>query len=218
MATSGEAKGNTAAATVGVLGTAAAGFLMYRAGLPISPDARTAMDPTKFALNWDLVAEALIAIIILSFIVERALAPLFESKWFINLETAREEAGKGAFKPLIAVVLAAAGCVMWQFDALSIILLHHSWTVIGAVITGAVIAGGSKASLKLFHDVMDVKSTAVRKKEEADQTRADAAQPPQDKAGAGAQPPAAPASDAGAVKAPTTVTSPPAGSIVAENK
>jgi len=33
-------------------------------------------------------------------------------------------------------------------------------TIPGELLTGAVVAGGSKASLKLFHDVLDVRSSA----------------------------------------------------------
>jgi hypothetical protein len=47
------------------------------------------------------------------------------------------------------------------------ILLKSKVTVLGAIITGAVVAGGSKASIKLFRDVLGFKSTAQREYEVA---------------------------------------------------
>lgn len=117
-------------------------------------------DPTLFGIDWSMVLEVLTVIIVLSFLVERALAPLFESRWFLIREVRRNEANrKGSYKPLIAVILSAAVCYIWQFDAISIIFHREHMTVFGAFVTGAVIAGGSKASIKLFHDVLNVKSS-----------------------------------------------------------
>lgn len=127
------------------------------------------IDPNLFALNWETVFEVLITIVILSFIVERSLALLFESSWFIEFDKQRKENGKGNFKPLIAFVVAAVGCILWQFDALSIILLRENVTILGSILTGAVVAGGSKASIKLFHDVLDVKSNAYAKAKQKSQ-------------------------------------------------
>jgi hypothetical protein len=123
-----------------------------------------ALDPTLFAVNWDVVFEVLVMIVVLAFVMERALAQLFESKLYIQLEARRE--GSNA-KSLIAFLAGAGGCYLWQFDVLSIILQREEMTVLGAILTGAVIAGGSKASLKLFQDVMDVKSSAHRRSGEA---------------------------------------------------
>ena len=125
----------------------------------------TAIDPNMFALNWDVVFEVLVTIVLLAFILERALAVLFESHLFVQMDERRGEQGKGSYKPLIAFVLAAVGCIVWQFDALSITLLKENVTILGAIITGGVVAGGSKGAMKLFHDVMDVKSGSYRNAE-----------------------------------------------------
>lgn len=135
--------------------------------MPLIPE-DTAMDPNLFALNWDVVFEVLITIILLSFILERALATLFESRLFLNWEKKKQSESKGSFKPLIAFVLSAIGCVLWQFDALSIILLRDQMTILGAVITGGVVAGGSKGAIALFHDVLDIKSKSYREMKESD--------------------------------------------------
>ena len=112
------------------------------------------MDPNLFHLDWERVGEVLTAIIVLSFVLERALAVPFESRFFIK----RFE-GKGV-KEWIAAGICVAVCIFWKFDAISMIILTDKTTVFGEIVTGCVIAGGSKASLKLFQDVMDVRSSA----------------------------------------------------------
>jgi len=66
------------------------------------------------------------------------------------------------WKEGLAFLLAAAICFAFRFDAISIIFLTGSITTEGTIITAAVVAGGSKASIKLFHDVLGVKSRAVK--------------------------------------------------------
>jgi len=112
------------------------------------------MDPNLFHLDWERVGEVLAAIVVLSFVLERALSLIFESKLFIKLFEGR------GIKEWIAGVICAAVCIIWKFDALSMIVLTEHTTLFGEIVTGAVIAGGSKASLKLFHDVLDVRSSA----------------------------------------------------------
>jgi hypothetical protein len=114
------------------------------------------MDPNLFHVDWGRLSEVLIAIIVMSFLIERALAVLFESRFFINRFKER------SLKELIAFIVAAAVCWYWDFDAVSMIFLKENVTVIGAIVTGAVVAGGSKASIKLFHDLMNVKSSAAK--------------------------------------------------------
>ena len=131
--------------------------------MPLFPQ-ESVMDPNLFALNWDVVFEVVVTIVLLAFILERALAVLFESRWFKQIEKGRETKDKGTFKPLIAFVVAAAGCVLWEFDALSIILLRDKVTILGAVITGAVVAGGSKGALTLFRNILKVREEAASAK------------------------------------------------------
>lgn len=116
------------------------------------------MDPNLFHVDWERTFEALVLIIILAFVVERALAVLFE----VPIIVARVPSGA---KALVAVGVSIWVCYVWHFDALSIIILAERTSVPGYIVTGAVIAGGSKASIKLFHDLLDVKSTAVREAE-----------------------------------------------------
>jgi hypothetical protein len=112
------------------------------------------MDPNLFHIDWERLGEVLIAIIVLSFLIERALAMLFESRFFIKRFKEK------SLKEIVAVSIGALVCWYWDFDALSMIFLKDSVTIFGTIITGAIIAGGSKASIKLFKDVMGVKSMA----------------------------------------------------------
>ena len=103
--------------------------------------------------------EVLFAIVVLSFLIERALAPLFESRFFLK----RFE--KKSFKELIAFAIGALVCWQWQFDAFSILLVQEQTSIYGSILTGSVVAGGSKASVKLFRDMMGVKSRVLQEED-----------------------------------------------------
>ena len=127
------------------------------------------MDPNQFYMDWERVITALSVIVILSFLLERALAPFFESRLFIDRF---KQKGR---KETIAVILGATICIVWKFDAISVIVLKDEMTIFGEILTGAVIAGGSKASIKLFRDVMGFGSTAqgeVDEKKKVEKKRA----------------------------------------------
>ncbi len=68
-------------------------------------------------------------------------------------------------KELVAFGLAAVICVFWKFDAISMILLREKTSIIGEIITAAVIAGGSKASITLFHSLMNIRSNAEQERQ-----------------------------------------------------
>ena len=112
------------------------------------------MDPNLFHLDWERVSEVLAAIVVLAFFVERALALLFEHRLFVKYFD------QSGLKEIIALVVAVFVCIRWNFDGLSMVLLTDRTTRIGEVLTGAGIAGGSKASIKLFHDVLNIRSSA----------------------------------------------------------
>lgn len=118
------------------------------------------MDPNLFALDWDRTAEVLATIIVLAFMLERALAWLFELEWWVRSQKAR------AARPFVTIVAAAWICWYLKFDAFSIILPQAKTNAIGYIVTAMVIAGGSKASIALFRDVMGAEST-VSKRERA---------------------------------------------------
>lgn len=137
------------------------------------------MDPNLFYIDFERLMEVLITIVVLSFFVERALSILFESRPFISRTESSEtlikmainegrptvnikpQEKKGGVKELISFSVSAIICFVWQFDAISITLqTKNEMTWYGMIITAAIIAGGSKGSIKLFKDVMGFKSTA----------------------------------------------------------
>jgi hypothetical protein len=113
------------------------------------------MDPNLFHIDGERLMEVLFTIVVLSFFVERALSVLFESRFFIK------RLSKKSLKELIAFIVGAVLCWYWDFDAISILLVKEKMTVYGFILTGAIIAGGSKGSVKLFKDLLGVKSSAA---------------------------------------------------------
>jgi hypothetical protein len=110
------------------------------------------MDPNLFRIDWQQTGEVLIAIVVLAFLVERALALIFESTFYVD------RISQYNIKELITFAVCFAICYRWELDGLSVILHGGKMTLIGEAMTAAVIAGGSKASLKLFRDVMGVEN------------------------------------------------------------
>lgn len=112
------------------------------------------MDPNLYYLDWERVAEVLAGIVLMAFVLERALALPFETHYFIN-----RAQGKN-LKELIAFVIAVLVCWYWDLDAISIIFPKERTTFLGIVVTGAVVAGGSKGAIKLFKNTMGFMSEA----------------------------------------------------------
>jgi hypothetical protein len=124
------------------------------------------MDPNLFHLDWERVFEVLATIIVLAFFVERALAVLFESRlWLGTRYGLRMDQSVG--KEAVAVLLSAAVCWWLKFDAPAIIVLQERTTPWGMLLTGLVVAGGSKASIKLFRDVLDTRSSLSKEVDQA---------------------------------------------------
>ena len=121
------------------------------------------MDPNLFHLDYERLFEVLFTIVVLSFFVERGLSVAFESRWFIKMYEANEK-WKG-LKELIALVVSIAVCAYWKFDALSIVFVsHETMRIPGYLMTGAIVAGGSKASIKFFRDVLGFMSNAEKER------------------------------------------------------
>jgi hypothetical protein len=110
------------------------------------------MEPEIASLDWNAILGALVAIVILAFFIERALALLFEWRHFHN------RLGTTGVKEPLAFCVALLVTWQWQFDALSQVMGADQVTFLGEVITAAVIGGGSKASIKLFRDVAGVRN------------------------------------------------------------
>jgi hypothetical protein len=115
------------------------------------------VDPNLFHLDWEQVAEVLVAIVVLAFIVERALALLFEWRPFVGARFSPY------VKEPIALLVSLAICSYWKLDALSVLLRGEQPRALGMLMTAAVIAGGSKAAVKLFRDVLGVESGSAKR-------------------------------------------------------
>ena len=124
------------------------------------------MDPNLIHLDWERTFEALMMIIVLAFILERALAVLFENKLYIMY------LDRAGLKEIVAVAVSIAVCVWWKFDAVSMIVLVTETNMPGYIITGAVIAGGSKASIKLFRDLLKIRSSSYEHRREIQANKA----------------------------------------------
>jgi uncharacterized membrane protein len=127
------------------------------------------MELDLFRIDWDVLIEVLITIIVLSFFIERVLSLVFEHRLYIK---AFDEKG---FKEPIAFITSFFVVYTWGLDAISIILSREEPHAIGYIITAGVIAGGSKASIKLFHDLLKVKSSAKNKSDGNKNNKDDAA-------------------------------------------
>jgi hypothetical protein len=128
------------------------------------------MDPNFFHVDLERAFESMVAIVLLSLFLERSLALVFEHRWYLaNFED------KGV-TPIVAFAVALYICWYWQFDAVSTIVLRESTSWPGYLITAGVIAGGSKASIKLFHDFLGIRSDALKEREAARKRASDQAQ------------------------------------------
>jgi hypothetical protein len=117
------------------------------------------MEPMLFRLEWDVTLEVLFTVSGLAFFSERALSLLFEHR--------RYETRFGGRGPSELIAYAVSVLIVWycEFDALAILMQHEANAWPGYLITGAMVAGGSKASINLFHDLLDVRSTYERRKQ-----------------------------------------------------
>lgn len=85
-------------------------------------------------------------------LVERTLSVFFENKYI-----SRFLQNKG-IKEFIAVLLCYLVCSSWNIDVISNIVGSESKTL-GIFITACSIAGGSKASITLFREVLNASNT-----------------------------------------------------------
>ena len=142
------------------------------------------VDPNLFYLDFERVSEVMLTIVVFAMFVERALAIVFESRFFIERvhytiqrggveQKAKEPNGSPlpidratprnrGLKEIIVVSVSFVVCWQWDFDALSILMpvSHPHMTLGGELFTGMIVAGGSKGAKKLFTDWLNIKSTA----------------------------------------------------------
>jgi len=118
------------------------------------------MDPVQFRIDWEVLMELLVTIIVLAFFIERALSIVFENRLFVN-----SRLDDNGSKEILSFLVSLAAVKWVGFDALAILFKLDAPRWPGYVMTAAIVAGGSKASIKLFQDLMDLKSSARRQKD-----------------------------------------------------
>ncbi len=104
-------------------------------------------------VNGNEVFTILWIIVVLSFMVERALAVLFEHRLWLRLETQFQLKG---LKELVAVLLTYQLGARTGFDALAL-MFHQPSVLQTRLVTALIIAGGSKGAVKLMQDVLGIK-------------------------------------------------------------
>jgi hypothetical protein len=135
------------------------------------------MNVDLFHIDYARLMEVLTTIVVLAFLLERALSVLFEHRWFIlwaegSLEKPKNRKG---LKEIIASVVSIAFCWWQGFDAVSIILQSSETpTFWGIAISGLIIAGGSKGSIALFKDALGCMSSAERERQTINKMKLDA--------------------------------------------
>ncbi|SEP73723.1 hypothetical protein [Nitrosomonas ureae] len=119
------------------------------------------------------VSGALLLLVALAMLLERALAIIFEYHWFQILAQKIE-----GLKTPIALLVSWFTCQHVQFDVLSRLFPPANGvpepTAIGIIITAAVVAGGSAAAITLFQGVLNVGRDARTSLIEANKAKSEA--------------------------------------------
>lgn len=103
-------------------------------------------------MNWDVVVNELIKVVLLAFFVERALAVIFD------MERVEPMIQRRDLKPVIAMAVSIALCYGLRINVIGKLgpgsPLASSMEWLGIAVTGLVVAGGSAGAVKLFQDVL----------------------------------------------------------------
>ena len=114
------------------------------------------MDPNFIHMDWERTFDAIMLVAVIAIVVERSLSVVFQSRFYI------ERLHRDGMKETLALAASIAVCAYWKLDAVSMIVLANATSTPGYIVTGALVAGGSKGSLKLFQDFFDLQSSAFR--------------------------------------------------------
>jgi hypothetical protein len=114
------------------------------------------MDPQQFRIDYEVFLEVFGVVVFLSFFIERALALVFEHRLYVH------HLDKSGLKEPLAFFMAFGVVRYWDLDIVGVLLHADHSSIWGYLFTAAVIAGGSKASIKLFHDYFEAMSTAKK--------------------------------------------------------
>lgn len=144
------------------------------------------MDPNLFHLDYERTFELIVSISIIAIFIERALAVIFESRWFIEkteghpaqpeqiviedgkqkvIPAKKEKTKIRGIREIIAFVVSFGVCYFWDLDAISILLqTKEIVTVPGIFLTAGIVSGGAKGSNALFQNFLNVMSSAEKER------------------------------------------------------
>lgn len=101
-------------------------------------------------IDTSAIFDSFMLLTILAVLIERSLALVFEQKYVEKFLKNK------ALKEIIAFSACFFVCKLWEIDVISLMTSSQGTKTIGFVLTAAAIAGGSKASIKLFQDVIGI--------------------------------------------------------------
>jgi len=101
--------------------------------------------------HFQRIIPPLTILIILSFMLERALFLVFDYRWF-----ARHLSGKGLKTP-IAFATSYLVCYSYDYDILQVVFKEESSTVLGLLLTSMIAAGGSKGAMSILTTFLNIK-------------------------------------------------------------
>lgn len=122
-------------------------------------------------MSWDAFSQSMLLLILASFVIERSLAVIFETRGYIQRFGMNKH-----LKPMIAIVYGMVFLAVFDINVAEVIRqsgtvespsVGYVWSsgpsgitrnLLIIMISGIFIAGGSKASLKLFRDVWGIRS------------------------------------------------------------
>ncbi|MEM6506863.1 MAG: hypothetical protein AAF711_15600 [Planctomycetota bacterium] len=109
---------------------------------------------------------SLFQLVVVSMVLERALAFIFEHRWFREYfegidpdnppkpDDPNKPPSRSGYKGLLAIVIAIFICWIYKFDIMQDIFAHEKSSALGVIITGFVLAGGSAGAITLFQGVL----------------------------------------------------------------
>lgn len=97
------------------------------------------------------IVSAMVILVLLAFIVERALSVVFEHYLYVKYLEPKK------IKEFIAVGTAFTICYVSNFDIIQVLMGTKGYNILGVSLTALCIAGGSKIAIRLFQDVLGVK-------------------------------------------------------------
>jgi hypothetical protein len=128
--------------------------------------------PTLPDAFWDRLTTELILVVLLAFLIERALAVIFD------MEKVEPTVSRLDLKPIIAMIVSVALCYGLKINVIAAMakgaapLGNLEW--LGYAITGLIVAGGSAGAVKLFQEVLGFRRSLRDENKKTEQAKREA--------------------------------------------